>query len=73
MSVTQFVISFIFMAVATMTILVVGTLGAAECSIVATGATKQSVQTTTASRTSRETQKLVGTHSQRRPPSETLT
>ncbi len=30
MSVTQFVISFIFMAVATMTILVVGTLGAAD-------------------------------------------
>jgi uncharacterized iron-regulated membrane protein len=30
MSVTEFVISFIFMAVATMTILVVGTLGAAD-------------------------------------------
>jgi|1186.fasta_scaffold612470_1 hypothetical protein len=30
MSVTQFVISFVFMAVATMTILVVGTLGAAD-------------------------------------------
>ena len=30
MSVTEFVISFIFMAIATMTILVVGTLGAAD-------------------------------------------
>jgi hypothetical protein len=30
MSVTEFVISFIFMAVATMTILVVGTLGSAD-------------------------------------------
>jgi hypothetical protein len=30
MSVTEFVISFVFMAVATMTILVVGTLGAAD-------------------------------------------